>query len=326
MSSYEEYLKDFSLARFRLEIAAGPEGLNLPPFKGSTFRGGFGQAFRSMVCSMKGTECFDCMLKGQCPYSYIFETSPRSEDQVMGKFEGVPRPYIIEPPLERTTRYSPGEVLSFHLILIGRAIEYLPYFLATFVELGNIGIGSGRKPFVLRRAVAENPVKAQEFEIYSHEDKRVKNVDAVLQGDDFIALAQGLGAMDRITLNFDTPTRIKSDGRLTAELDFSTLVGSLLRRFSNLSYFHCGRAVSIDYNSLVDFAMKVSTFEDKTQWMDVERFSSRQQSSMKMGGLLGEITYAGSIEPYLPLLLLGEYIHLGKNATFGLGKYHIKHE
>jgi len=48
---------------------------------------------------------------------------------------------------------------------------------------------------------------------------------------------------------------------------------------------------------------------------------------MTFGGLVGEVTYEAphgeDLDPYLPLLLWGELVHVGKNATFGLGQYRI---
>lgn len=45
---------------------------------------------------------------------------------------------------------------------------------------------------------------------------------------------------------------------------------------------------------------------------------------MKLGGFVGEITYKGeNLKEFLPYILLGTYTHLGKAATFGLGKYEI---
>jgi len=58
-------------------------------------------------------------------------------------------------------------------------------------------------------------------------------------------------------------------------------------------------------------------------WYDWERYSSRQDRRMKLGGFVGEITYLGDLKDFLPFLLLGSYIHVGKGATFGLGKYRI---
>lgn len=56
---------------------------------------------------------------------------------------------------------------------------------------------------------------------------------------------------------------------------------------------------------------------------DWERYSNRQRTRMKLGGVVGTATYAGDLAPFLPLLSLGEWLHVGKGATFGLGKYQI---
>ena len=45
---------------------------------------------------------------------------------------------------------------------------------------------------------------------------------------------------------------------------------------------------------------------------------------MKMGGFIGSITFEGDFEKFMPFLLLGEFIHVGKGTSFGLGKYKIK--
>lgn len=44
---------------------------------------------------------------------------------------------------------------------------------------------------------------------------------------------------------------------------------------------------------------------------------------MKMGGFIGSITFEGDFKEFIPFLLLGEYVHVGKGTSFGLGKYEI---
>jgi len=44
---------------------------------------------------------------------------------------------------------------------------------------------------------------------------------------------------------------------------------------------------------------------------------------MKMGGFVGDISFKGDLEKFLPFIILGEYIHVGKGTSFGLGKYDI---
>jgi hypothetical protein len=47
---------------------------------------------------------------------------------------------MIEPPLEPRTQYAAGDTLEFGLVLIGRGIDYLPYFLFGFEQLGKMGL------------------------------------------------------------------------------------------------------------------------------------------------------------------------------------------
>ena len=92
-------LQKFRVAKYEVVIEAGKKGLNLPPYKGSTLRGGFGGAFQKIVCSQRDKNCKVCLLQAQCPYSYIFETSPPSGAEALRNYESVPRPFVLEPPL-----------------------------------------------------------------------------------------------------------------------------------------------------------------------------------------------------------------------------------
>ena len=45
---------------------------------------------------------------------------------------------------------------------------------------------------------------------------------------------------------------------------------------------------------------------------------------MKMGGFVGDIVLEGDLSPFVELLLYSEVLHVGKGATFGLGRVEIK--
>ncbi|MFQ5963839.1 MAG: CRISPR system precrRNA processing endoribonuclease RAMP protein Cas6 [Candidatus Scalinduaceae bacterium] len=38
---------------------------------------------------------------------------------------------------------------------------------------------------------------------------------------------------------------------------------------------------------------------------------------------MGTAKFEGNLGPFMQILKLGEYIHLGKGTSFGLGKYEI---
>jgi len=144
----EDPLGRFLFARFQFHLQA-LDRLSLPEYKGSTLRGGFGYAFKKVVCALKNKECPDCLLKGKCIYSYVFETPPPADTRIMRKYPSAPHPFVLCPPLEDDRVYEPGESLRFQLTLIGKAIDYLPYFIYTFEELGKMGLGKGRGKFSL---------------------------------------------------------------------------------------------------------------------------------------------------------------------------------
>jgi len=126
-----------------------------------------------------------------------------------------------------------------------------------------------------------------------------------------------------LTLIFETPVRIKDEGDLAvAELPFSLLAKRLYERAVLLSHYHC-RAEMEDVDKPLDGADKVRIKENRLRWYDWERYSARK-GKMKLGGLIGSITYEGDLERFLPLLRIGEYIHVGKAVVFGLGRYRIK--
>ena len=54
------------------------------------------------------------------------------------------------------------------------------------------------------------------------------------------------------------------------------------------------------------------------------RYSNRQNQSMDLQGLVGDIFLHGDLTPFAMLLALGEQIHVGKSATFGLGQYRLQ--
>lgn len=298
------------------------ESLNLPEYKGAVLRGGFGYAFRKVVCIVKDKECPVCLLKEKCVYAYVFETSPPKETALMRKYPTVPHPFILTPPLEDDRLYEPGEEIKFELTLIGRAQDFLPYFIYTFEELGKRGLGKGRGKYNLEEVrilsdALERKSKRKEV-IYNSGEKVLHSAQLKPLAIDYTPISTS-----NLHLLFLTPTRLKFQGDLTSNLEFHIFFRNLLRRISLLAYFHCGLELAIDFRGLIKKAEDIKTERRNLRWYDWERYSTRQQIKMKLGGFLGEVVFSGNFEPFWPYLVLGEYTHVGKGSSFGLGKYEI---
>jgi hypothetical protein len=291
----------------------------LPIYKGSTFRGVFGRALKQVVCALKRQECPDCLLKAQCLYPIAFEPKLIADGRLPNKPDpSPPNPYIVRPPLTEKTHYPEGADFDFNLILMGRINSNLPYFVYAVSEMGQIGVGKklggDRARFAIDRVLSEGKV------IYSGADAKLikagTNSALTLQTPKPFS-----NRKDEITFRFLTPLRLKHDNHLTPELPFHILVRAMLRRCSTLlDRFGDGEPI-VDYRGMVERASAVETVKSTLAWDDWRRYSHRQDQAMMMGGLKGQITYAGCIEEFLPLIEFCEKVHLGKQTAFGLGHF-----
>ena len=59
------------------------------------------------------------------------------------------------------------------------------------------------------------------------------------------------------------------------------------------------------------------------RWFDWKRYSNKQDRSMLMGGMIGNVTYCGDLSEFLSLIEFCEKVYLGKQTSFGLGKIEI---
>lgn len=317
-------LDNFRLARYNFVLTA-LDPLSLPPYKGSTLRGVFGHAFKRIVCAQRKQDCTECLLRIDCPYASVFESRPPDDANVRRLQAAIPRPFVIEPPLTGQTRFSPGEEIEFKLVLVGRAIDLLAYFVVAFQEAGRMGIGKGRGQYRLTRVETapwdDRPVET----VYTHTLRSsIIKRDCTLRFPDLVKRAQVLATDGTVTLDFLTPTRIKDRGEWISRAEFGPLVRALLQRVSSLANFHCGEKWEYDFRGAIDRAAGVQLVEDGTHWDDWERYSSRQDQRVKLGGFIGPVTYAGDLAEFVPLLIAGSLVHVGKGTVFGNGQYVIR--
>lgn len=292
----------------------------LPEFKGSTFRGVFGRALKNVVCALKRHECNDCLLKERCLYSIVFETSDSSQTD-KGRIASPPHPFVIEPPMDKTTNYHKGDCFNFNLILFGEANLQLPYFVYAFEQMGRIGIG--KKNDGTRGRFVLVDVKNGDSLIYSSSDKKLRT-DKELETINLSEYVSHNEGEISIAIRFLTPLRLKFKNRLTTELPFHVLIRAMLRRVSSLFNAYDGKEPDLDYRGMVKRAEHVEIIRNDLQWHDWRRYSLRQDQAMLLGGMVGAISYMGTIKEYLPLIEICSRLHIGKQTTFGLGKYEME--
>jgi len=312
-----------NLYLYRYKVTIQPiDTLFLPPYKGSAFRGVFGRVLKNLACLYNPKKnCNTCQFSQKCAYGYIFETYLSKDEPDFRKHKNAPHPYIIVPPLTQTQYFTKDEKLSFYFTLIGKANDYLPYIIYSFLEMGKRGIGKGRKKFKVISVDACFGKYACK-EIYDPKKDHLKKINNCIRYNDFLKKSLPI---NEISLVFETPVRIKRSGNLISPfIPFITLIERLCERATLLTYYHCG-GKNKEYQTFLKGAEKIKVKESSLYWYDWERYSAKQ-GRMKLGGLIGKITYEGNLKKFLPLLHIGEFIHVGKATTFGLGKYSLYYE
>jgi hypothetical protein len=313
--------------------------LRLPTHnKGNSLRGGFGSAFRKLVCVDMRWECAQCTLRYTCPYTKVFNPFiPPDAPQFSGN-QNIPRPFVVKPPLSAQTRYAIGETLVFDLVLIGAAIDYLPYFIVAFRELGAIGFGLNRAHVQLARVEAIGADGAPAT-VYEASTNVVRPAPALT-----LTLSQGARGQERttpdtqpqspdiehLTLDFLTPTTLKTgstvdrDGAIVRRPAFHHVIKRLRDRINALATFYGDGPLALDFKALGAAAEQVETIADETHWVERTRFSRRREVTHDLSGFVGTLAVRGDLAPFLSLLRVGEYIHVGKNAVFGNGWFRVQ--
>ena len=308
-----------SIPYLRLQVTLeAEEPASLPPYHGSMLRGAFGHALRRSVCTLGPSQpCASCLLRQACAYTRLFETFVEGEPPpFLRGIDQAVRPLVFEPH-GGPGRLQPGDPLRFDLLLLGQAVELQAYAILALERMARAGLGSGRARFQLARIEAPDPDGPTRL-LFSQGSPPART-PARPSHTSLKALPDG-----PITLRFTTPLRLKVRDRLTDRLRFRDLAFYMLRRTLELAHLHVpGAAVDWTFQPLLRQADAIQVSATHVRWYDWERWSHRQQTAMKLGGLLGTLTLQGDLTPFAPLLRTAEIVHIGKGATFGLGKMEV---
>ena len=297
----------------------------MPEHKGNVFRGRLGYILRDITCVGDAGECAEqCGFPERCVYSQCFETPVPPDSPLLRNQPFAPHPFVLEPPRTPKLDYAPGDSFACNLVLVGEAINLLPWMVYAFNEVGQRRIGlRGERGRCQLDSVESLPARAGEAPrtIYTAETEMLTDEGAILRLEDVMAEAPDIA--DLIELDFLTPTSVKVNGDWARVLPFEHLIRNLLRRVRFLSFFHCGEDLDIDAGALVRSAASVK-HTSRLRWVKKARWSHRTEKSIPMGGFVGKIRYRGDLAPFTPFILLGEYLHIGHHTAFGYGQYRGK--
>ena len=312
---------ELPIARYRF-TARWQDAVRLPEYAGSLLRGQFGAALRHLACMTRQSRCPGCLLQSTCPYPRIFEAPPPPA-HALQKFSAIPNAYVIEPPPLGERDYAAGEELVFHMVLMGAAREQLALIVFAWQRALARGLTRQRIPATLLQ-VDWLEADGCTHTVWTHEEPALQAHPAQL------AVPPAPARLNALTLHIHPPLRLQQQGKplRPAQLDARTLVAALARRAALVLEFHAGQTHwGEQVPHIAERAVQVQDVRDALRWFDWTRYSSRQQQEMTLGGVIGRWQLAAdgdTLAQLWPWLWLGQWLHVGKNATMGMGGYTLQ--
>lgn len=261
---------------------------------------------------MPRQSCEECILSHNCAFPSLFIGKKKTSHGL----SSLTPPYCIHSTDTGKILYTAGELFIFNITLFSYAVEYIPYFVNAFILAGKKGMGKGSEnnngTFDIEDVIYQN------CSIFHKEKQKIdipEGTSLLLPKWDASHFGPGI-----LSLHLKTPCRFKSDNHLSAALSFRQLFQLIVRRIRSIWAMDEKNVMFEDFPAMLNRADKVQTIENCLYWKDWTRYSSRQKTSMQLGGISGNVRYYGDLAAFLPFVALAEQLNIGKQTSFGLGE------
>ncbi|MBR6769760.1 MAG: CRISPR system precrRNA processing endoribonuclease RAMP protein Cas6 [Lachnospiraceae bacterium] len=277
--------------------------------KASAIRGGIGEMLLRANC-IRNRECEVCDFRSECIVQRTMYSQFDNKPAFVTTGDSVG--YVVECE-DYQEVFKAGDTLKFNLILFGKTIVYFNQYLQALFALGQNGIGRDYARFLIiqvkntrGQSILENTdihMKYYQVEtLQTYVDYRMKQIEECGYPNKMI---------------FCTPLTQKFQKEFLKEFCMEAINKSIQRRLYILNCFE-GKDIQEFYDEELVVPMMT---EQSVREIKVERYSSRKNTKMYLKGIKGEIFLENLPAELLELYFAGELIHIGKNTSFGFGRY-----
>jgi len=283
----------------------------MPRYKASAIRGGMGEMLLRANC-VRDRNCDSCDFESEC----IVRRTMYSRMEIQPKFmsSGDSVGYVTECEDYRE-KFMEGDEFKFNLLLFGRTIVYFSQYLNALYALGMNGIGKEHSRFQIvsvkntmnKDLLIDNDIKMAEYKIGTISD--------------YVAYRRRQVGSDPLSgeIRFRTPLTLKYRGEEIKEFNVEPVYEAAKRRIYMLDCFE-----GIKSDVMSQKANLPEVVSEEHHRVSVRRYSNHQQSAMMLHGIQGSMTLENIPDEMLDVLLAGELMHIGKNTSFGFGRYRIR--
>jgi hypothetical protein len=238
--------------------------------------------------------------------------SPRHEMGASG-FADPPRPFVLRAGSLNNGTFQPGDSFCFdlHLFVLGR--HSLAAFTLAISKFADVGLGRSRGRAELKAIdrLARDRTIAQRIwangEWCAPDDIPI-TIDLERPAD--------AAAVQRVVVEFLTPTELKHQGGLIDEPSFPIFFARVRDRICALSRFYNGFTLD---TPPMEATAHVRTIETSIIHNKAERRSSRTGQRHPLGGFTGTAVYEGELSCFLPWLEAAYWTGVGRQTVWGKG-------
>lgn len=280
----------------------------LPMNKVSALRGGIGEMLLRANC-IRNRDCANCDFEQECIVRRTLYSKFDRKPAFVTKGDSVG--YVLECENYEEQFYA-GDVLGFQLILFGKTIVYFSQFLQAVAQLGFMGIGREHSQYDV---ISIKNTKGRE--LLDGQDILMEHYEIQLLGEYVrYRLAQKEEWEGRI--RFKTPVTLKHEGNFQKKLTIEAVIPAIFRRMYILDCFE-----GLDCQEMHWEQEYPRVSEENSRMITVYRYSGTQDQKVALKGVKGDLVLETLPQDLLPVLLAGEIMHIGKNTSFGFGRYHV---
>jgi len=282
----------------------------MPKYKASAIRGGLGEMLLRANC-IRDRQCEKCDFETECIVRRTMYSKMEIQPRFMSSGDSVG--YVTECEDYRE-EFRAGDEWNFNLILFGKNIVYFSQYMSALYALGMNGLGKEHSRFEI---VSVTNTKGRELLRGNDISMSEYNVTTV---SDYISFRKKQMKKEPYSgeIKFKTPLTLKYRGEILREFAIEPVFEAARRRVYMLDCFE-----GIEDNSMQEEVDYPSVLAEEHRGVSVRRYSTHSDSAMNLQGIEGIMRVESLSDKLLDVLLAGELVHIGKNTSFGFGRYRI---
>lgn len=284
----------------------------LPGIKVSALRGGMGEMLLRQNC-VTDRKCRSCQFERVCVVSHTLYSQMQKKPAYVTGPESVG--YLLE-CMDNRREFKQGSCFTFTLTLFGDSIAFFNSYLQAFCQLGMIGIGKEKSKFLIAKVCNTQDVPIVMGNQINMRQYRIENLRSYIRDrKDELKKSDGEWRLD-----FLTPLSMKYQKEYMGQFYGEALVLGAVRRIQMLNYY---LGMEVD---MPEFAQFPVVKKQAAKLTGIKRYSGTQNTHMILRGIIGKVIFESIPEECLDYLIAGERTQIGRNTSFGFGKYILHRE